>query len=115
VGVDGVVVVGPRGGGLEPGVGLEGLQVAVQFLLGEAIKIVPLEEGTLQDSGKATVNEADLEGIVSFDTPYAVVQHERLDFVHANGREAKYLEKPWRANASKFAEIIAERIKRALG
>jgi hypothetical protein len=94
---------------------IEGLKAATQLLLGEAIKIVPLDEATLQDSGKATVDEENLEGIVSFDTPYAVIQHERLDFVHLNGREAKYLEKPWRANAETFAQIIAERIRRALG
>lgn len=95
--------------------GIRGLQLSTELLLGEAVKIVPLEEGTLQHSGKAAVDEESLTGIVSFGTPYAVVQHERLDFRHANGRQAKYLEKPWRENAAKFAQIIAYQIKKALG
>lgn len=94
---------------------VRGLELSTQLLLGEAVKIVPLDEGTLQHSGKATVNEVDLEGIVSFDTPYAVRQHEDLTLHHANGRQAKYLETPWRDNAPRFAQIIAEQIKRALG
>lgn len=94
---------------------VEGLQICTEFLLGEAVKIVPLDEATLQDSGKAAVDEAELEGKVTFDTPYAVVQHERLDFVHPNGRQAKYLEKPWRENSARFAQLIADRIKRAIG
>jgi hypothetical protein len=94
---------------------IRGLQLSTELLLGEAVKIVPLEEATLQDSGKATVDEEKLEGKVTFETPYAVVQHERLDFHHPNGRKAKYLETPWRENAEKFAELIAFQIKRALG
>jgi hypothetical protein len=58
---------------------IRGLQLSTELLLGEAVKIVPLEEATLQDSGKATVDEEKLEGKVTFETPYAVVQHERLD------------------------------------
>lgn len=93
---------------------VRGLQLSTQLLLAEAVKIVPLYEGTLQDSGKATVDEVSLEGHVTFDSPYAVVQHERMDFIHPNGRQAKYLENPWRANAAKFAAIIAEQIRREL-
>lgn len=94
---------------------IRGLQLATELLLGEAVKIVPLDEATLQDSGKATVDEEKLEGKVTFDTPYAVIQHENLTLHHPNGRKAKYLETPWRANSSKFAELIAFQIKRALG
>lgn len=94
---------------------IRGLQLATELLLAEAVKIVPLDEATLQDSGKATVDEEKLEGKVTFDTPYAVVQHERLDFHHPNGRKAKYLETPWRENAETFGQLIAYQIKRALG
>jgi hypothetical protein len=94
---------------------IRGLQLATELLLGEAVKIVPLDEATLQDSGKAAVDEEKLEGKVTFDTPYAVIQHEDLTLHHPNGRKAKYLETPWRENAEKFAELIAFQIKRALG
>lgn len=93
---------------------VRGLQAAADFVLGEAVKIVPLDEGTLQDSGKATVDEATQTAIVSFDTPYAVVQHEDLTLHHANGRQAKYLETPWRENDAKIQEIIGMHIRQAL-
>lgn len=94
---------------------VRGLLLSAEFLLSEANKLVPLDEATLQNSGRAAVDEEAMEGIVSYDTPYAVVQHERLDFVHRNGRQAKYLEQPWRENGPKFLQIIATQIKRTLG
>ena len=33
-------------------------------------------------------------GTVSYDTPYAVIQHESMGFNHQRGRKAKYLEDP---------------------
>lgn len=94
---------------------LRGLKLSAEYLLSESTKLVPLDEGTLQDSGKATVDEATMTGNVTYDTPYAVVQHEAMDFVHPNGRQAKYLEEPWMANAGRFLVIIGEQIRRELG
>jgi len=42
---------------------------------------------------------------------YAVIQHERLDFQHAPGREAKYLEKPFRENIQNYISTLAEKLK----
>jgi len=94
---------------------VQGLQLGTQLILAESVKIVPLDEATLQDSGKAEVDEANLTGTVSFDTPYAVVQHEDLTLNHPNGREAKYLEKPWLENRNKVQQIIGNTIKNSLG
>lgn len=94
---------------------LRGLKLSVEFLLSESNKLVPLDEGTLQDSGTATVDEAAMTGNVTYDTPYAIIQHEALDFLHPNGRRAKYLETPWMDNADKFLAIIGEQIRRELG
>ncbi len=93
---------------------VRGLRMSAEFLLGEAVKLVPLDEGTLQHSGRATVDAEAMEGIVSFDTPYAVIQHEDETLFHANGRQAKYLEEPWMYNGLKFMDIIAEQIRRVL-
>jgi hypothetical protein len=73
---------------------VKGLGLAVEHLLTESRKVVPLEEGTLERSGVASVDEANLQGGVSYDTVYAVRQHEELDWRHAPGRTAKYLETP---------------------
>lgn len=70
----------------------EGLTRALEHTLGVCNTIVPLDEGPLQRSGKVQVE--GLNGSISYDTPYAVVQHENLSFRHAPGRSAKYVEIP---------------------
>jgi hypothetical protein len=94
---------------------VRGLKLAAELLLSESNKLVPLDEGTLMHSGRATVDTESLEGMVSYDTPYAVVQHEALDFIHPNGRQAKYLEDAWMGWSPEFVHIIGEQIRRALG
>ncbi len=90
-----------------------GLTLATEFALGEARKKVPHEEGTLERSGRATVD--DLEGAVSFNTPYAVEQHENLTLGHDPGRTAKYLENAVNSNRDTLAKLIAEAVRRELG
>jgi hypothetical protein len=73
---------------------IKGLGLAAEHLLTESRKVVPLEEGTLERSGVASVDETALQAGVSYDTVYAVRQHEELDWRYALGRTAKYLEAP---------------------
>ncbi|TDD25053.1 hypothetical protein E1287_37620 [Actinomadura sp. KC06] len=89
-----------------------GVALAVEHLLGASRQVVPLEEATLERSGVATTD--GLEGAVSFDTPYAVIQHERLDFRHDEGRTAKYLEGPALEEADAMRDLIAAQVRRAL-
>ena len=94
-----------------------GVGLATEYVLGEARKLVPHERGDLERSGRATVEESSSGGVtgaVSFDTPYAVVQHERTDYRHKKGRRAKYLETPLNASKNRVNEIIAAAIKGAL-
>lgn len=70
----------------------EGLRRGLEHILAESKKIVPLEEGTLERSGRVSVD--GLNGTVSYDTVYAVRQHEELTWRHLPGRSAKYLEIP---------------------
>jgi len=51
---------------------IRGLRMAAEHVLGEARKRVPIEEGTLERSGVAQVDEGSLRAAVSFDTPYAL-------------------------------------------
>lgn len=71
-----------------------GLVRATEELLTRANVEVPIEEATLLRSGVASVDESELRGAVSYDTPYAAKQHEELDYQHDAGRKAKYLEDP---------------------
>ena len=65
-------------------------------IMGNALPRVPVEFGALRASGyvappEGEGAEADVE--LGFGTVYAVPQHERTDYKHPRGGEAKYLEK----------------------
>jgi len=83
-----------------------------EFILTGARVDVPLDEGTLERSGRVISDERRISATVSFDTPYAVVQHEDLTFRHAPGRRAKYLERPWRASKRIGPNIVAKQIRK---
>ena len=55
---------------------------------------VPLDTGALKNSCVVSVNDDGSQGTVSYDTPYAVRQHEIQTYHHQRGRKAKYLEDP---------------------
>lgn len=84
-----------------------------EHVLTESVEIVPLDEATLARSGAVSVDEDDLTAAVSFDTPYAVRQHEDLTFRHAPGRHAKYLETPLNASGKVGMALVAAQIRRA--
>lgn len=85
------------------------LRDVAEYVLGESIRQVPLEEGDLQSSGKVSVDEGRSMAAVSYDTPYAIRQHEDLSYKHDAGRKAKYLEDPLIAAAKGPAKKIIER------
>lgn len=87
---------------------------AVEYLLAESREEVPHEEGTLERSGTASWDDSQMRGAVSYDTPYAIPQHERLDLRHDDGRKAKYLEDPFNRNRQVVAGIIAAEARRSL-
>jgi hypothetical protein len=89
-----------------------GLQLAAEHLLQVANTRVPVEEGTLERSGRATSD--GLTAGVSYDTVYAVRQHEELTWRHSGGRTAKYLEAPMAEEADVMQAILAAQIRRAL-
>jgi hypothetical protein len=94
--------------------GARGLLLAGEHVLQQSQEIVPLDESPLMQSGTASVDPPSLTGMVSYDTSYAVVQHERLDYRHAPGRTAKYLERPLNASRAEVAAIIAAQVRRAM-
>lgn len=94
---------------------VKGLDVASQHLLGESRAEVPIEEATLERSGVATVDSGSLTAAVSYDTPYAVRQHEEMTYRHAPGRKAKYLEDPANRERETLRELIATQIRREMG
>jgi len=101
-----------------------GLRECAEDLLTEAKRIVPLDEGTLMESG--TVEPASgvrevgegVEVTVAFTSVYAARRHEettaRISRA-SEGRRAKYLETPAKERASRYGKHIAEKVKGAGG
>lgn len=98
----------------EKGAAVRGLAIAAEHLLGAAKAIVPIEEATLERSGVASVDRSSMTAAVSFDTPYAVRQHEELTYRHAPGRQAKYLEQPAITERDTMLALMAAELRRAL-
>lgn len=66
-------------------------------------------------AGKIGVNKFvhDYVGEIVFNTIYATVQHEAVDYHHTDG-EAKYLEKPLKKQSPELSKNIAKIVKKAL-
>lgn len=90
----------------------EGLQKGLEHVLAESRKIVPLDEGTLERSGR--VVRDGLNGAVSYDTVYARIQHEELSYKHLPGRTAKYLEKPMNSERDVVLRLMQVSLRRWL-
>ncbi|MBR6982132.1 MAG: hypothetical protein IKH75_01140 [Ruminococcus sp.] len=67
---------------------------ALDYLASVSKQQVPLDTGALMNSCVVDVNDDGSEGTVSYDTPYAVEQHENMQYHHQRDRKAKYLEDP---------------------
>ncbi|MFS0715209.1 hypothetical protein ABC195_15140 [Microbacterium sp. 2P01SA-2] len=88
-----------------------GLRAGMKQMLEVSNGLAPKDDEDLVDSGVVRVD--DLTGQVSYDAVHALWQHERLDFIHADGGRAKYLETA--AEMVDVDEFIARGIGEALG
>lgn len=88
--------------------------MALEHILAESNKIIPLEEGTLMRSGQVAMDPNALVGTISYDTPYAVRQHEELTWRHSSGRQAKYLETATNASRQECLRIMQAELRRWL-
>ncbi|MYR46597.1 hypothetical protein [Streptomyces sp. SID5910] len=93
---------------------LRGVRLGAEHLLQVSRARVPIEEGTLERSATVTVDEADITAAVSYDTPYAVRQHEDMTLRHDAGRSAQYLRGPLHEENGTITELIAAQVRRAL-
>lgn len=78
-------------------------------LLETANRTVPIEEATLQNSGQAMTE--GLQGVVSYDTPYACRQHEEMGYRHDSGRRAKWLEMTFKEERAGAEAYLAKKVK----
>lgn len=93
-----------------------GLVRAGEHILNVSNSQVPLEEGDLARSGVvSSADQSELTVAVSYDTPYAVRQHEDLSLRHDSGRNAKYLSNACSSEAKVAGRLVAQSVKGVVG
>jgi hypothetical protein len=88
---------------------------AAETLLTDTNPRVPLDEGPLAQSGRITHDPANLTSAVSYDTPYAVKQHEDTTLNHPQQGEAKFLERTMHERARTYGDTMAARVRKGFG
>lgn len=94
---------------------VKGLRKGAESVMAESDRHVPIESGRLDKSSRVVVDSGALEAAVTYDTDYAVIEHERLDEHHDPGRNAKFLENAGHAKREEIRQTVAAEIRRALG
>lgn len=81
-----------------------------QSILTDSREEVPVDTGALRSSGHAErLHDGALAGYGGTATPYALRQHEELNYRHTVGK-AKYLEDPYKRHASDMDDRIAREL-----
>lgn len=104
------VNINPSAQAILSGVAARGLSLAAEHILQVSNASVPLEEATLERSGAASTDPENFTATVSYDTPYAVRQHEEMGYRHDAGRSAKFLENAFNSESDAVRTIIARTI-----
>jgi hypothetical protein len=103
-------------------VAMQALHDGAEAILTESLKEVPLATGALARSGTVTDVPKETAVYISYNTPYALRQHEDLTLRHPDprnpistpGRKAKYLEDPFNRLKAKVMNLVRLRVKKAL-
>lgn len=99
----------PKGTEKEVGKELDDIRLDLE---GEAKRRAPVKTGDLKGSG---FSERDgLDVTVGFTEPYALRQHEELEYEHPKGGEAKYLENPFKERVNKYIRAVGEAVRKAV-
>lgn len=96
---------------------IKAIQTCAADLQGKSADQAPIDTGDLR--ANCSVSPLKKEGnrmyvTVGYDLPYAIIQHEMLEFNHPKGGKAKYLEDPFNENKDAYECYIADAVKRAL-
>lgn len=125
-----------RSGALSPGMAnavgevlaaaLEGVKDAADLIFADSQEQVPVldgpeqlkragasDPGELKRSGDVTMEPENFRAAIAYKTPYASLQHERMDYKHPSGGNAKFLERPLLENRERSMEIVAAKIRKA--
>jgi hypothetical protein len=90
---------------------LRALWIAGEHVLSVSNEQVPFEEGDLAASGGVSQDESSGKTAISYNTDYAVKQHEDMTLKHDSGRNAKFLENALNSEIETVRLIVANGIK----
>lgn len=96
----------------------DGLNDAAELVQKEARERAPKDTEELVESIKvdeATPRQSTLTSRVYSNARHAVPQHERLDYEHPHGGQAKYLESAALDSRAEVERAIAQRVQQAFG
>lgn len=96
---------------------MAGLGDWAEYVLEQSSRIVPIEEGTLQNSGTTVVDAGSMTAAVGYGrggaAAYAVIQHEK-PMRHDAGRSDHYLSDPAEQSVGVAGQILAGPIRSVL-
>lgn len=100
--------------------GIRSLRVAGLNTLRVSNAQVPVQDADLERDGAVSVDEQSMRCAISYgrraDTAkYAVPQHERMDFRHEAGRNAKFLERALNSTRDQNLEIMGKHVREEMG
>jgi hypothetical protein len=93
------------------------IQTAAADLQGKSAMQAPVDTGDLRANcsvSPTTTRGDEVSVTVGYDLPYAIVQHEHLEYRHPKGGKAKFLEDPYKENEAKYKRSIQNAVKQAL-
>ena len=82
-------------------------------ILQPANEIVPFDTGALHDSGyiNVTRSRGRVQGMVGYDTDYAIYVHERLDCYHKPPTRAKWLEETFALRGGELLDNVEAEVR----
>lgn len=92
----------------------EAVQEVAEDILTEANDRVPLDEGDLARSAEVVPFPQEGKAAITYDTPYAIRQHEDRTLNHPRQGEHHWLEKTVEENAPRYFQHIADKIRSAM-
>ena len=96
----------------------EGLEIAMAELRKETERLCPKERGYNGGLVSTLTIELDKESLTAtarYKARHAWLQHEKINYKHRNGEQAKYLEAPIMAMGPRFLKQIEERVRAKTG
>ena len=93
---------------------IKGVRKLANVILGESQKLVPVETGTLKNSGTVSLDKKNKIATISYNTPYARKQHEDNTLNHPRGGQAKYLERPFNEKSDELEIYVGNEIDKVL-